>query len=189
MLLNLFPPALPMTGSRLLVTLALAAALMACGDADRTASSGLGERGTLSAVTDTTSLLTVLRMDDRFSTFVTALDSAGLDSALAHGGPFTVFAPTNAAFDALPPGTVPDLLGPDGHDRLRVILDHHLLPRRLSSQALVRTGSVRTRAGGTLPVRDLDGTVQVDSIAVIASDVETGNGTIHVLDGVLPPPE
>lgn len=173
---------------RLLAALLLAAGLMACGAPDSGAPRGTNDIASLSSATDTTSLLTVLRTDARFTTFVTALDSTGLDSVLAHEGPLTVLAPTNAAFDALPPGTVPDLLAPERHDRLRVILNHHLLPRRLSTQALVRAGSVRTRAGGRLPIREAGSTVQIDSIAVIASDTETGNGVIHVLDGVLPPP-
>jgi len=163
--------------------------LVGCGDAESPAANGEPTGASISAVADTTSLLAVLNTDDRFSTFVTALDSAGLASALAQDGPFTVFAPTNAAFDALPPGTMSDLLAPERHDRLRVILEHHLLSRRLSSQALVRAGSVQTRAGEPLSIQMIDDRVHADSVAVLAADADAANGVIHVLDAVLPPPE
>ena len=162
--------------------------LVGCGDAESPAANGGTTGASISAVADTASLLVVLNTDDRFSTFVTALDSAGLAAELAQGGPFTVFAPTNAAFDALPPGTMTDLLAPERHDRLRVILEHHLLPRRLLSRGLVRAGSVQTRAGGRLRIQQTGGGVRVDSVAVLAADAEAANGVIHVLDAVLPPP-
>lgn len=123
-----------------------------------------------------------------FSTLVTALKAADLVDALKGPGPFTVFAPTNAAFAALPPGTLDDLLKPENKAKLAAILKYHVIPAKIESSALAgkKLTSPATLQGGTLPV---DGTagVKVGPATVTSADVRASNGVIHVIDKVLLP--
>jgi uncharacterized surface protein with fasciclin (FAS1) repeats len=123
-----------------------------------------------------------------FSTLVAALKAADLVDALKGKGPFTVFAPTNAAFAALPAGTVEDLLKPENKAKLQAILKFHVIPARIEAADLAgkKLTSPATLQGATLPV---DGTmgVKVGDATVVAPDVEASNGVIHVIDKVLLP--
>ncbi|MEM6761680.1 MAG: fasciclin domain-containing protein [Pseudomonadota bacterium] len=127
----------------------------------------------------------------QFNTLIAAAQAAGLDGALASDGPFTVFAPTDDAFAALPPGTVDNLLKPENRDQLAAILSYHVLPRRLSSNMLPgRTIHVRTiKSGGDrlLAVTKQGGAVTVDNANVVAADINADNGIIHVIDAVMLP--
>lgn len=123
-----------------------------------------------------------------FSTLVAALKAADLVDALKGKGPFTVFAPTNAAFDALPAGTLDDLLKPENKAKLQAILKYHVIPARIESPALAgkKLTSPATLQGGTLAI---DGTrgVNVAGANVVSADVRASNGVIHVIDKVLLP--
>ena len=123
-----------------------------------------------------------------FSTLVVAIKAAGLVDALNGKGPFTVFAPTNAAFAALPAGTVESLLKPENKAKLTAILTYHVLPGKIESSALAGRilTSPATLQGSTL---DIDGTkgVKINNATVIAADVKASNGVIHVIDKVLLP--
>ena len=123
-----------------------------------------------------------------FSTLVTALKAADLVDALKGPGPFTVFAPTNAAFAALPAGTLDTLLKPENKAKLQSVLKYHVIPARIESSALAgkKLTSTATLQGGTLPV---DGTmgVKVAGATVVTPDVQASNGVIHVIDKVLLP--
>jgi uncharacterized surface protein with fasciclin (FAS1) repeats len=123
-----------------------------------------------------------------FSTLVTAIKAAGLVDALKGKGPFTVFAPTNAAFAALPPGTLDDLLKPENKAQLQAILKYHVIPTRIESSALAgkTLTSPATLQGDTLPVDGTNG-VKVGDANVVAADVQAENGVIHVIDKVLLP--
>jgi uncharacterized surface protein with fasciclin (FAS1) repeats len=123
-----------------------------------------------------------------FSTLVTAIKAAGLVDALNGKGPFTVFAPTNAAFAALPAGTVDDLLKPENKAKLTAILTYHVLPAKIESSALAgkTLTSPATLQGGTLAVDGTKG-VKINDATVIAADVKASNGVIHVIDKVLLP--
>lgn len=123
-----------------------------------------------------------------FSTLVAAIKAAGLVDALNGKGPFTVFAPTNAAFAALPAGTVEDLLKPENKAKLTAILTYHVLPAKIASSALAGKllTSPATLQGGTLAVDGTKG-VKINNAMVTAADVKASNGVIHVIDKVLMP--
>jgi uncharacterized surface protein with fasciclin (FAS1) repeats len=121
-----------------------------------------------------------------FTTLVTAVKAAGLVKTLKGKGPYTVFAPNDAAFAKLPPGTVEQLL--KNKAKLAMILKYHVVPGRIKSADLAgKSLKVKTAAG--LPV-DVDGSfgVRVNDAHVVQPDIETSNGVIHVIDTVLLPP-
>ena len=122
-----------------------------------------------------------------FKTLVAAVKAAGLVDTLKGKGPFTVFAPTDAAFAKLPEGTVASLLKPENKSKLIAILTHHVLAGAVPSKAVVgKKLAPKTVNGTSLSV---DGTmgVTVSGAKVIAADVKTSNGIIHVIDKVLLP--
>jgi uncharacterized surface protein with fasciclin (FAS1) repeats len=120
-----------------------------------------------------------------FSTLVTAVQAAGLAETLSGDGPFTVFAPTNEAFAALPAGLLDKLLLPENKDVLTKILTYHVLASEVMA-ADVTAGKVPTVEGTELTITT-DGGVKVDDATVTATDVEASNGVIHVIDAVLVP--
>lgn len=131
------------------------------------------------------------------STLVTAVSTAGLVETLSGEGPFTVFAPTNAAFDALPDGTLDSLLADT--ETLTSVLTYHVVSGEVMAEALVSAigeadgnFEVATVQGGTLTA-SLDGEnvtltdAQGNAVTVVATDVDASNGVVHVIDGVLLP--
>ena len=161
---------------------------MGCGGGDSSPEPD-GPDFALSATPDSMTIDRILRTDARFSTLVTALDSAGLDSTLASEGPFTLFASPDSAFDALPAGTVPALLT-EQQDQLRRILVHHVIPAQVALEALSDRSTLITLAGDSLQVQVTDSTTTVGATRILGGDVQGANGRIHVIDGVLrPPPE
>jgi uncharacterized surface protein with fasciclin (FAS1) repeats len=123
-----------------------------------------------------------------FGTLVAALQAAGLEETLRGPGPFTVFAPTDAAFAALPAGTVDSLLRPENQEQLRSILTYHVVPGTAPASSLAgQQGQLTTVEGGTLLVDGTGDGVTVNGIAVSTADVAASNGVIHVIDGVLLP--
>lgn len=126
----------------------------------------------------------------QFKTLVAAVQAAGLESTLRSAGPFTVFAPTDAAFAALPPGTVADLLKPENKAKLASILTYHVLSGKVPASAVAgKTTEVATVQGKTVKVIGAsDGTVTVNGAKVVAADINASNGVIHVIDRVILPP-
>ena len=127
-----------------------------------------------------------------FSTLVAAVQAAGLVDTLKGPGPFTVFAPTNAAFDALPAGTVENLLLPENKDQLVSILTYHVLPGQVTAADVLGTRqTVATVQGGTVHVDGKAGKVgtgvKVNDANVTSADIFASNGVIHVIDKVLLP--
>merc|ERR1712129_144186 len=127
---------------------------------------------------------------DDLSTLVAAVVAGDLAGTLSSPGPFTVFAPTNAAFGALPEGTLDSLLKPENKDQLVDILTYHVLPSQVLSTDLQETQVVSTVEGKTLIVLKNDGHVIVGSWLfdfknVIAADNMASNGVAHIIDGVL----
>jgi uncharacterized surface protein with fasciclin (FAS1) repeats len=133
------------------------------------------------------------------TTLVAAVKAAGLVDTLKGPGPFTVFAPTNAAFDKLPAGTVDTLLKPENQDQLKKVLTYHVVPGRITSHklaAMIQNGGgkaeLKTVEGGTLTAM-MDGNNIVlkdekgDTATVTQADVMQKNGVIHVIDTVLLP--
>jgi uncharacterized surface protein with fasciclin (FAS1) repeats len=122
-----------------------------------------------------------------FSTLVAAVSAAGLVDTLKGDGPFTVFAPTNAAFDALPAGTVDTLLMPENKDQLVAILTYHVVPGAVTSDQLAgQRLNVATVQGDTVHIDGRHG-VKVNNATVTTADIIATNGVIHVIDTVLLP--
>ncbi len=122
-----------------------------------------------------------------FNTLVAAVDAADLVDTLKSTGPFTVFAPTDAAFDALPEGTVASLLLPENKDQLISILTYHVVAGKTMSGDLAgKQLQVASVEGQELTIDATNG-VTVDNANVIQADIETSNGVIHVIDAVLIP--
>ncbi len=126
--------------------------------------------------------------NEEFSTLVAAVQAAGLVETLSGDGPFTVFAPTNAAFEALPAGVLDALLLPENKDTLVKILTYHVVAGEVTSDR-IGAGNVPTVEGQTVAVTTEGGGVQVNGANVIATDVEASNGVIHVIDAVILPPD
>ncbi|NNF23612.1 MAG: fasciclin domain-containing protein [Rhodobacteraceae bacterium] len=124
---------------------------------------------------------------EEFSTLVAAVQAAGLVETLKSEGPFTVFAPTNAAFAKLPAGTVENLLRPENKDQLVSILTYHVVPGAVTSAQLGgKRVSVKTVQGSSVRIDGTDG-VKVDDANVVVADVVASNGIVHVIDSVILP--
>ena len=122
-----------------------------------------------------------------FSTLVTLVKTAGLVDALKGEGPFTVFAPTNKAFEKLPKETVEFLLSTEGKKELTKILTYHVVPGRVTSADVVKLSEAKTLQGDHIGIKVVDGNVMINDSKVLAVDVEASNGIIHVIDSVLLP--
>lgn len=121
-----------------------------------------------------------------FATLVAAVQAADLVDTLKGDGPFTVFAPTDAAFAALPEGTVETLLKPENKEQLIAILTYHVVPGKVMSGDLSDDMSATTVQGSDIMI-DLDTGVMVEEATVVSADIETSNGVIHVIDKVMLP--
>jgi uncharacterized surface protein with fasciclin (FAS1) repeats len=132
-------------------------------------------------------ILEVANSAGQFTTLLAAVQAAGLVDILKGPGPFTVFAPTDAAFAALPNGTVADLLKPENRAQLTAILTYHVVPGRIASSDLSgKKQTVETVQGTSVEIDGTNG-VTVDGAKVVAADVAASNGIIHVIDKVLTP--
>jgi len=129
---------------------------------------------------------TAIEADD-FNTLATALTEADLIETLKGEGPFTVFAPTDAAFAALPEGALDDLLA--NKEELTNVLLYHVVPGKvMASDVVTMDGqSVETASGESINISVEDGTVYINDSQVITTDIEASNGVIHVIDAVLLP--
>ncbi|MCC2545103.1 fasciclin domain-containing protein [Hymenobacter sp. BT175] len=122
------------------------------------------------------------------STLVAAVKQAGLVETLSGEGPYTVFGPTNAAFDQLPKGAVAGLMKPESKDKLKGVLTYHVIPGRLLAADLRDGQELTTVQGEKLKVSVKDGKVMVNNATVQIPDVISSNGVTHVIDQVLLPP-
>lgn len=123
-----------------------------------------------------------------FKTLLTAVEAAGLTETLKGAGPFTVFAPTDAAFAALPAGTVEELLKPANKAMLANILTYHVVPGKVMSGDLTE-GMKATSVQGADVTVTLDGGAKVNGAMISQADIAASNGVIHVIDQVIMPPE
>ena len=121
-----------------------------------------------------------------FKTLVTAIKAADLVTTLKGDGPFTVFAPTDKAFDKLPKGTLEDLLKPQNKAKLAAILTYHVVPGKTMA-ADVKTMTCKSVSDKDLDVKVSDGAVTVNDAKVIKTDIKASNGVIHAIDTVLMP--
>ena len=160
-------------------------ALAACGGDEESAADGMDESapGTIAEI---------VQGNEDLSTLLEAVGAADLGETLSGEGPFTVFAPNDAAFEALPEGTLQSLLEPENQDQLTGILTYHVVPAEVPATE-VMPGDVQTVNGADLTVTVEDGTVvledgQGNEAMVTQTDIEASNGVIHVIDAVLLPP-
>ncbi|HKJ02504.1 MAG TPA: fasciclin domain-containing protein [Longimicrobiales bacterium] len=131
-------------------------------------------------------LVQTARKAGSFNTLLAALDAADLTAVLKGEGPFTVFAPTDDAFAALPAGTLEALLADPA--TLASILTYHVVPGRVTAAQVVGLTSATTVNGASITISVDGSAVQIDDANVLATDVEASNGVIHVIDAVILPP-
>ncbi len=171
-----------------LVIACLSIVLSACKtDTSKTNEQSLSGGTGQSAVVDTTSAKDIVKVavaSPDHTTLVTAVTAADLVNSLANAGPFTVFAPTNAAFDKLPKGTVEDLLKPENKEKLADILQHHVAVAVYEADALKDGQVLGMVDGNNATIHRKDGALYIDDAKVLAS-VRASNGIIHVIDGVI----
>ena len=122
-----------------------------------------------------------------FNTLAAALEAAGLVDTLSNGGPFTVFAPTDEAFAALPEGVVEDLLKPENIEDLRAVLTYHVVPGAYNADMVVNWSEVPTVNGAPIWINASDSGVTASGANVVATDIQALNGVIHVIDAVMLP--
>jgi uncharacterized surface protein with fasciclin (FAS1) repeats len=160
--------------------------LSACGSDGSTADTTVAAADTTEmATSEVGTIVAVAQANPDFSTLVAAITAAGLGDALSGAGPFTVFAPTNAAFEALPAGLLEKLLLPENKEILTKILTYHVVPAKVMA-ADVAAGDVNTLEGSAFAITT-EGGVKVNASNVTATDVAASNGVIHVIDAVLVP--
>ena len=159
------------------ISIAQAASASSCGGGDHDHSHGEGY-----------TVMDKAAADEKYSHQIAALASYAQEEVLSGHGPFTIFAPTDAAFAALPARTVETLLKPENIDQLKAILTYHVLPKSLTSSH-IRNGNnyVKTVSGSTLNVEKDYDEVMIGSARVVAVDIKGSNGVIHVIDEVLLP--
>ena len=124
----------------------------------------------------------------QFNTLAAALTAAGLVETLKGAGPFTVFAPTDAAFAKLPADTVAMLLKPENKDQLTAVLTYHVVPGAVMAADVVKMTEAKTVNGAMITVKVDGDTVMINDAKVTTADIKASNGVIHVIDTVLLPP-
>jgi uncharacterized surface protein with fasciclin (FAS1) repeats len=144
--------------------------------------------GSASASTAEKDVVSTAVAAGQFKTLAAALGAAGLVDTLKGPGPFTVFAPTDAAFAKLPAGTVEGLLKPENKDQLTAILTYHVVPGTVMAADIVKLRQAETVSGKVLSVKVNGGTVMINDAKVTATDIAASNGVIHVIDSVVLPP-
>ncbi len=134
-----------------------------------------------------TNLVSVARSDPQFSTLARAIEAAGLADALSAAGPFTLFAPTDAAFAKLPAGELDRLLQPANREQLKTLLQNHVVEGQAKADYFVgKQGEMTTLGGGKLALDGAAG-VKVNGATVVKPDIMATNGVIHAVDSVILP--
>jgi uncharacterized surface protein with fasciclin (FAS1) repeats len=142
---------------------------------------------TIGGVNAAQDIVATAKSTGTFKTLVAALDAADKTSMLQEKGPYTVFAPTDEAFAALPKGTVENLLKPENKEKLGKLLAYHVMSGQVMA-ADVKTMKAPTANGADLNVKVSGGKVMINDAKVVKADVKASNGVIHVIDKVLMPP-
>ena len=140
--------------------------------------------GPAAATEDT--IIGVATGNKQLKTLTAAIKAAGLEETLSGKGPFTVFAPTDKAFAALPPGTVDELLKPENKDKLVQLLTYHVVSGKMDAASL-KSGDVPSLQGKPIAVKVQNKTVMVNEATVTQADVPASNGVIHLIDKVILP--
>lgn len=137
---------------------------------------------------DDHNIVNVASETENLSTLVKALKAAGLVETLEGEGPFTVFAPTNEAFNKLPEGTLESLLMPENKEKLKQILTYHVVAGKVASGDLVNGMTAETVEGSEIRITMGDH-VMINDATVVTADVEASNGVVHIIDTVIMPPQ
>jgi uncharacterized surface protein with fasciclin (FAS1) repeats len=140
------------------------------------------------SVAQESDIVTLAVGNENLSTLVAAVKAAGLVETLQGDGPFTVFAPTNEAFAALPAGTLESLLKPENKDQLVAILTYHVVSGKVMSTDLKNGQKAATVNGKSITVKLANGKAMINDATVVAADVMASNGVVHVIDKVILPP-
>lgn len=182
-----------------LLSLGLGFWLISCNNAGTTTASGenaqtqsnetqqVGQSGVQDDMSEKNVVQVAVGSPDH-TTLVTAVKAADLVDALSNAGPFTVFAPTNAAFDKLPKGTVDELLKPEKKDDLSNILEYHVSVGVYRPEQLQDGQSIGQVNGGNITISKQGDKIMVNGTANVVATVPAANGIIYVIDGVLLPP-
>lgn len=157
---------------------------------DSTATTTEAASGGQEAVVDEDSAPTIVKLavgNKDLSTLVTAVQAAELTTSLSNAGPFTVFAPVNAAFDKLPAGTVDDLLKPENKGKLSDILGHHTYVGVIKTEQMTDGQNLGMVDGKNITIKMVNGKPTVNGTVNIIASVPAANGMVHVVDGVILP--
>lgn len=149
---------------------------------------GMQAPGTTRTTVEGQTIVALASSNDQFKTLKAALEAAGLTEILEGQGPFTVFAPTNAAFEALGKEKLQALLKPENKDKLVKVLTYHVVAGELTSSDL-KSGETKTAEGGEVKIKVNSGSVMVNNAKVTKADIKASNGIIHAIDKVLLPPD
>lgn len=135
-------------------------------------------------------VVALAEQDGEFGTLVEAIEAAGLTDALRGDGPFTVFAPTDEAFEALPEGALDQLMAEENRDQLAALLAYHVVPGQVGSQDLEgQRGMARTAAGSEALIDATGDEVRINQARVVRPDLAASNGVVHAIDAVVLPLE
>jgi uncharacterized surface protein with fasciclin (FAS1) repeats len=135
----------------------------------------------------TKNLLEEAASSKQFQTLIKAIKAAGLEETLAAKGPYTIFAPTEEAFAALPQGSLEQLLQPENKDLLMHLLNYHVVPGSVT-KSQIKAGQIKTLSGDPVTVQvNQEGTVTINNAKVTQADIQVSNGIIHVVDQVILP--
>jgi uncharacterized surface protein with fasciclin (FAS1) repeats len=170
---------------RLVVATGIAIALAAAPAFAHCGKCGSGESHEHGASNASMNIVGTAESAGSFNTLIAAVKAAGLEDTLASGGPYTVFAPTDAAFAKLPAGTVDTLIAKP--DQLREILLYHVVPGNVTSDQVVKLDRATTAQGSDVTIAVRDGSVMIDNATVTQADIQASNGVIHVIDTVILP--
>lgn len=129
-------------------------------------------------------IVDMLAADDSFKTFGKVLRKAGLEDTLRGSGPFTLLAPTDAAFDKLPPGKLDSLMKPENKDELVSILNHHVLAGRSSAADMAKLTTAKALDGESLPIVASGSKIRIDGAELTSRDIQSSNGVLHGIDKV-----
>ena len=174
----------PLRLAGVLVAVALTAA--ACGSSSSSSSSKPAKDSTTSSAPASKTIVVVASENPDFKTLVTAVTKAGLVKTLSGPGPFTVFAPTDAAFAAIPTDQLNAILADKA--QLTKILTYHVVPGKVMAADLQPTQMVKTVEGQDLDIKVTNGAATVNGCNIVKTDIKASNGVIHVVDCVLIPP-
>lgn len=166
---------------------AVAAVVMMSGCASSMKNDGMND-GMMADSMGQKSIAEVAMSTGMHNTLVNALKTAGLANMLMESGSYTVFAPTDAAFAKLPAGTVDMLMRPENRDKLRSLLQYHVVPGRVDANSVMKMSSAKTASGANVSIMTSGSNVMVGGATVVKADVMASNGIVHVVDTVLMPP-